>query len=113
MGDALYAPKTLSFGSTTCNFNACRASILTARLFGPLKGRPSHDISVGLFGGPTAWDARLLNGTTAPTAPSWLPVLPNGSLPLKLSLARPSQKFCRLKVAPIIGGVLRPVTRRL
>src|SRR2546428_700449 len=44
----------LSWGWANWWPSGVRASIFAPRLFGPLNVRPSHDISVGLFGGPTA-----------------------------------------------------------
>src|SRR5205823_4454250 len=88
------------------------------------KMRPSHDISNGLPGGPTACEARLENGIEM--CVGWGVLLPstflkmtafgsrspNGFTPLKLLLARPSQKLRKLNAALITVGALRPVTRR-
>src|SRR6266446_1597007 len=82
------------------------------------KLRPAHDISTPLLGGPTACDARLAFGmltvtATGPFGPTWSTVAvgsfgPAGFTPLKMLLARPSQKFRKLKIALMLVGVLRP-----
>src|ERR1041385_6027836 len=87
------------------------------------QSRPFADISVPLFGGPTAWDARLaLSRATAVWTHSPMPFMtrtrapasarPNGFRPLKMLFARPSQKLRMLNTAFTTEGVLRPVTRR-
>src|SRR5262252_6515985 len=112
-GDMDSPPSELSVGLTTWNWSGCRARSLVPRLPGPLKVRPAQETSVGLFGGPTACDASEPLRTALPTAPCRLSVRPKGSLPLNVLLARPSLKLSRLKAAATIGGVFRPVTRRL
>src|SRR5262249_45342273 len=113
LGDADSEPSELSVGLTTWNWSGWRARSLAPRLPGPLKLRPAQETSVGLFGGPTACEASEPLRTGLPIAPSMLSVRPKGSLPLNVLLARPSQKLSRLKAAATIGGVFRPVTRRL
>ena len=103
-------PSTLSFALTLWNWSGRRASILAASELLPLNARCAHDISTLLFGGPTAWDARLELVMLTRFPSVLLAVLPNGLKPLKLWLARPSQKLSRLKTALIIDGTLRPVT---
>src|SRR5262245_37124016 len=113
-------PRTLSVASTCCWPSGVRL-----RSFRPscLKFRPLHDISTGLFGGPTACEARLaflraiVTGAGMPplTSRTWAAgsVGPAGFTPLKTLLARPSQKLRKLKMALMLKGVLRPVTWRL
>ena len=98
-------PSRLSVVSTVCWPSGTVVSILRP-MFG--KMRPSHDISNGLPGGPTACEARLENGIEMRVG--WGVVLPstflkmtafgsrspNGFTPLKLLLARPSQKLRKL-----------------
>src|SRR5262249_28722636 len=85
--------------------------------------RPPQDISIGLSGGPTDWDAalalsiRTATGTTDPSA--WTCSTralgsrgPTGFTPLNKNAARPSQKVRKLKMALMAVGVLRPVARR-
>src|SRR5438034_1532859 len=112
-------PSTPSVGETVCPLSGIRFIILR-----PSNGneRPSHDISVPLFGGPTAWEAALelaistdtgvgtpptVRKITAPTVSA-----PCGSTPLNTARARPSQKLRKLNAALMFVGALRPVTRR-
>src|SRR5919199_6674518 len=106
-------PSTLSAGLTCWNCKGWRASILVASELFPLNGRPAHDISIGLLAGPSDWEAsdELVIVTSTPSV--LLPVSPNGLKPLKVWLARPSQKLSRLKTALMTLGALRPVTWRL
>src|SRR5256885_13227713 len=103
-------PSTLSFESTSCWPSGIAVSILRPMLG---KMRPPHDISNALPGGPTACEARLENGTemcvgcgvVEPSAFTKMTALgsrsPNGFTPLKLLLARPSQKLRKLNAALI------------
>src|SRR4051812_13892865 len=85
--------------------------------------RPSADISTGLPGGPSAWEAsdefgRLTATLSTPPEPLAWPMrasgsrVPNGLTPLNSFCARPSQKLRKLKTALSADGVLRPVVRR-
>src|SRR5690349_15219453 len=91
------------------------------------KRRPAQDISLPLSGGPTACEAALMFGswsacragappgatrTRAVGSPAML-AAPNGSTPLKVLLARPSQKLRRMNTALMTLGVLRGSTRRV
>src|SRR5919197_2417044 len=114
-------PNTLSFEATTC-FPSGVSPI--SFLPSSANFRPLHDISVGLFGGPTDCDAALpglsctATGCAMPLASvtnitALGSVVPAMFTPLKISLARPSQKFRKLNAAPMTLGALRPVTRRV
>src|SRR5207247_10157517 len=112
-------PSTLSVELTTCPASGVRPIS-----FCPSCGneRPLHDISVPLFGGPTAWEAalalrsRLFTGWGTPPTVRKITALavsaPCGSTPLNSLRARPSQKLRKLNAALMFVGVLRPVTRR-
>src|SRR5438093_2629270 len=112
-------PSTLSVGSTFCPLSGIRFISLR-----PSCGneRPSHDISVMLFGGPTACDAalelrsRIFTGLGTPPTVRKITALavaaPCGSTPLNSLRARPSQKLRKLNAALMFVGALRPVTRR-
>src|SRR5205085_11240879 len=112
-------PRTLSFGSTCCLPSGTRPSSLCPMLAHWL---PLHAISTPLFGGPTAWEAALALVMVTGTCVSWpltschtaAPAVPgpNGSTPLNVLLARPSQKLRKLNTASTTEGVLRPVTWR-
>src|SRR5205085_5931722 len=112
-------PKALSFPETTCLPRGVRPSSLCPMLAHWL---PLQAISTPLFGGPTAWEAALALVRATGTCVSWpltschtaAPAVPepNGSTPLNVLLARPSQKLRKLKTASIAEGVLRPVTWR-
>src|SRR5438874_504766 len=112
-------PSTLSVWLTTCPASGVRFISLR-----PSNGneRPSHDISVPLFGGPTAWEAALelristFTGLGTPPTVRKITALavsaPCGSTPLNSLRARPSQKLRKLNAALMFVGALRPVTRR-
>src|SRR5947207_1431210 len=112
-------PSTLSVGSTFCPLSGIRFINLRPSCG---KERPSHDISVPLFGGPTAWEAalelrsRIFTGLGTPPTVRKITALavaaPCGSTPLNSLRARPSQKLRKLNAALMFVGVLRPVTRR-
>src|SRR5919198_4786440 len=117
LGQRLMGPRTLSSGATSC-----WPSGLSDNSFMPSFGkmRPSADISVGLLGGPTAWDAAeelgmlILTADRLPreSAAAALALTsrePNGLTPLKSFWARPSQKLRKLNTALMLLGVLRPV----
>src|SRR5438270_2274158 len=111
-------PRTLSVGDTCCMPSGFEVSSLYPSELRPLKGRPPHDISTGLSGGPSAWEARLtwrmsIGDTSGPLTTAPFRVAPNGSVRLKSWLARPSQKLSRLKTALMTDGALRPVTARV
>src|ERR1700738_4649426 len=118
-------PSTPSSAATTWYCSGWRASIFEPRLLTPFHWRPAHDISTPLRGGPTDCEAAEPSPIPA-AAEAGLPlktsvaerssvlerpdrigpdelftpalaVRPNGFCPLKTSLARPSQKLCRLK----------------
>ena len=81
------------------------------------KSRFWADISPMLRAGPTACDARLALSMATRTSVSLPPAnlitrasgsrLPKGVTPLKMKLARPSQKLRWLKIALIVVGVFR------
>src|SRR5947208_6100155 len=112
-------PSTLSVGSTFCPLSGIRFINLRPSCG---KERPLHDISVPLFGGPTAWEAalalrsRIFTGWGTPPTVRKITALavsaPCGSTPLNSLRARPSQKLRKLNAALMFVGVLRPVTRR-
>src|SRR5262249_5647842 len=115
------APSRLSVFDTIWPSSGVRPSIFLPSLS---QSRPAADISVLLFGGPTACDAVLaLFSSTATwlTSPRSLATstrapasaAPNGLRPLNMLFARPSQKLRTLKTALIADGVLRPVMRRV
>ena len=108
-------PNTLSLPATICP----ASGIGTWRsIFLPSckKLRPSQDISVPLFAGPTAWDAALAlsmlicNGLGFPMPSTFNTntlgsvVAPPGLTPLKVSRARPSQKKRKLYTELITDG---------
>src|SRR3989454_4243788 len=88
-----------------------------------MNDRPAQLISTALSGGPSAWDAKAEEGmatwTCLRTPASNFQtralgfLIPNGSPPLNMLLARPSQKLRKLNAALITVGVLRPVTCRV
>ncbi len=81
------------------------------------------DISKSLPGGPTACEARELNGIITRirllakvelvmVTRAFVSSIPKGFTPLKNRLARPSQKLRRLNTAPMAEGVFLGGTRR-
>src|SRR5262249_34850688 len=115
------APRRLSVLDTTWPSRGRRPSIFLPSLS---QSRPAADISVLLFGGPTACEAVLAlfrrtavwltsprSFATSTRAPA--SAAPNGLRPLNMLFARPSQKLRTLNTALIAEGVLRPVTRRV
>src|SRR5262249_50108324 len=115
------APSELSSFFTSWPSSGRRASIFLPSLS---QSRPAADISVLLFGGPTACDAALAlfsRTATCATSPRSFATstrapasaAPNGLRPLNMLVARPSQKLRTLRIALIAAGVLRPVTRRV
>src|SRR5574341_1617689 len=115
-------PSTLSFGWTLC---LPSGTILELSSFLPISGklRPANDISNGLPGGPTAWEARLDSGmrmrclVSVPVASGsqmhkFGSASPKGLQPLKMLSARPSQKLLKLYTALITVGAFRGSTRR-
>src|SRR5438132_1173515 len=113
-------PSTLSVGSTHCLASGVRLSIFLPNL---LSVRPVQASAKLLAGTAAASEARLAGkiatetGTTLPSACTWSTrafgfLGPVASTPLKMALARPSQKLRKVKIALIIVGVFRGCTRR-
>src|SRR5437868_5270788 len=96
----VHEPSTESLFET-----ACAPSGFSTRYFRPScwKFRPAHDISVPLFGGPTACEARLASSRLTCTQVGTPPITfstialgsvgPAGFTPLNVLFARPSQKL--------------------
>ena len=75
--------------------------------------RPVHDISTSLMIGAVACDASGSAPICAIAEPEpAFAVSPNGSSPLNVAFARPSQNTSASSTAPIIDGALRGVTWR-
>src|SRR5207247_6642164 len=113
-------PSTLSVGSTHCLASGARLSIFLPTL---LTVRPVQASAKLLPSTGTACEARLAGaiatatGTTLPSACTWSTrafgfLGPKASTPLKMALARPSQKLRKVNIALIIVGTLRGCTRR-
>src|SRR5262249_38383364 len=115
------APSRLSVFDTIWPSSGRRPSIFLPSLN---QSRPAADISVLLFGGPTACDAvlalfrstatwltsprSLATSTRAPASAA-----PKGCGLLNMLCARQPQKLRTLKLASPAAGVLRPVVRRV